>query len=285
MGSELISHHLIVGGREVTLLEGPAGWGELSLVAGYPCSPEAARRAAEEAATVGFPAPVRRAVMVNALVAGLPIDAFALAGYPAIKIKIKSLADVDLVAQVRDLVGPGPALRVDANGAFSVETAQAVAEQLAFLGVELFEQPVASLEDLATVRRSSPIPIAADEAVRTVADAQRLRALGAADVLVLKVAPLGGVRAALEIAEVAGVPALVSSMMETSVGVSAGLALAAALPELAYPCGLATVAALPEDVVARRLLPEHGVLRLRNIVPDADLLERYSAAANQAAIS
>ena len=145
MGSELISHHLIVGGREVTLLEGPAGWGEISLVAGYPCSPEAARRAAEEAATVGFPAPVRRAVMVNALVAGLPIDAFALAGYPAIKIKIKSLADVDLVSQVRDLVGPGPALRVDANGAFSVETAQAVAEQLAFLGVELFEQPVASL--------------------------------------------------------------------------------------------------------------------------------------------
>ncbi len=285
MRAELAEHHLVVGGRAVTLLEGPAGWGEISLVPDYPCAPDAARRAAREAAEIGFPPPVRTAVMVNALVTGPDFVAAALAGFPAVKVKMTTPAAVALVAQVRAAVGPGVAIRVDANGSLDVETALQVAQQLSLLGVELFEQPVASLSDLAVVRKRSPIPIAADESVRSEADARALRELEAADVLILKVQPLGGVRAALTIAEIAGVPAIVTSMMETSVGVAAGLALAAALPELAYPCGLATVADLSEDIVNKRLLPERGIMRVRKIIPDADLLARYSVAANHSVIS
>ena len=121
------------------------------------------------------------------------------------------------------------------------------------------------------------MPLAADEAVRTVEDAQRLRALDAADALVLKVQPVGGVRAALDLVEVAGVPALATSMLETSVGVAAGLALAAALPGLRFACGLATVAGRATDVTLDPLLPADGRLRVRSVEPDRALLARYAA--------
>jgi O-succinylbenzoate synthase len=137
---------------------------------------------------------------------------------------------------------------------------------------------VATLDDLARVRRRVEVPVAADECIRTRDDAARLRTLDAADVIVLKQQPLGGVRAALEIAATAGVPAVVSSMMETSVGIAAGLALAAALPELPYACGLATLAGLPGDVTGDPLLPVDGVLRVRQVTPDAELVARYQDA-------
>jgi O-succinylbenzoate synthase len=148
--------------------------------------------------------------------------------------------------------------------------------RLAAFDLEYVEQPVASLADLAAVRRRVDVPIAADECIRSLDDARALRARNAADVIVLKQQPLGGVRAALAVAEAAGVPAVVSSMMETSVGIAAGVALAAALPELPYACGLATLAALPGDVTHAPLAPVDGVLPVRAVVPDADLLARYS---------
>src|SRR6185369_15727699 len=141
--------------------------------------------------------------------------------------------------------------------------------------LEYVEQPVATLDDLARVRRRVTVPVAADECVRTLDDARRLKALGAADVIVLKQQPLGGMRAALDIADAAGVPAVVSSMMETSVGIAAGVALAAALPELPYACGLATLGALPGDVTRTPLVPVDGALPVRVVAPDADLLARY----------
>jgi O-succinylbenzoate synthase len=125
------------------------------------------------------------------------------------------------------------------------------------------------------VRRRVAVPIAADECVRSIDDARRLRALGAADAIVVKQQPLGGVRAAMAIAEAAGVPAIVSSMLETSVGLAAGFALAAALPELPYACGLATLAFIDGDVASDPLRPEDGVLRARAVVPDPDLIARY----------
>ena len=123
---------------------------------------------------------------------------------------------------MRDAVGPRVAVRVDANGAWDVDTAVHMIGLLARYDLEYVEQPVASLDDLARVRRRVDVPIAADECIRSLDDARRLRALDAADVIVLKQQPLGGVRAALEVAEAAGVPAVVSSMMETSVGIAAG---------------------------------------------------------------
>lgn len=267
-----------LGDRDVTLFAGPAGWGESSPLPGYPCDPAQARRAAMEAAVDGFPTPVRSDVPVNALVQDASFDPTDLVGFGTVKVKMRDPADVALVARVRDVVGPTIALRADANGAWDVDTAVGVAVRLSALDVELLEQPVATLDDLAAVRRRSPIPIAADECVRTVADAQRLHSLDAADVLVLKVQPLGGVRSALEIAEAARVPAIPTSMMDTSVGLAAGLALACALPDLPFACGLATASLLAHDVTHDPLVPHDGRLVLRAIVPDPEILARYSVA-------
>jgi O-succinylbenzoate synthase len=260
-------HRVRVGAREVTLLEGPAGWGEWSPLAGYPCDPEVCRQAAVEAATLGFPPAVRSEVPVNALVDG-PFLVQDVRGFPAVKVKVRSVADVALLSAVRDAVGPTVKLRIDANGAWDVDTAIEMIERCARYDLELVEQPVASIDDLARVRRSVRVPIAADECIRTIDDARRLRALEAADVIVVKQQPLGGVRAALAVVEAAGVPAIVTSMMETSVGISAGLALAAALPELLYACGLGTASLLDADVTSDPLVPIDGVVRVRSVVPD-----------------
>ncbi len=273
----LTEHHLHIGDRRVILLEGPAGWGEWSPLPGYPCEPARCWRAAREAAQDGFPPAVRDAVPVNALVDG-PFSVFDLRAYPAVKVKVRDARGVALVAAVREAVGPATRLRVDVNGRWDVDTAVDLIGRLSVYDLEYVEQPVMTLDDLARVRRRVSVPVAADECVRSVADARRLRALDAADVVVLKQQPLGGVRAALEVAEAAGVPAVVTSMMETSVGIGAGLALAAALPELPYACGLATAPFLAGDVVLTPLVPGARGMPVRAVVPDPSLLARYSDA-------
>jgi o-succinylbenzoate synthase len=273
--------HLQLAGRDVTLVEGPAGWGEYSPLPGYPCDPVMARRAAIESALDGWPPAVRDSVPVNALVDGPGFDPVDLVGYPAVKVKVRTSDDLRLVAAVRDAVGPRVGLRIDANGSWDPETAVALIGEFARYDLEYVEQPVASLDDLARVRRRVAVAIAADECVRSVADAERLRTLDAADVLVVKVQPLGGVRGALAVAEAAGVPVVPTSMMETSVGIAAGLALAAALPELAYACGLATAALLGADVTRAPLVADHGRLQVRAVTPDPDLLERYTVSSQE----
>ena len=273
------------GHREATLVEGPSGWGECSPLPGYPCSLEWAEAAAHEAAFGTWPAAVRDEVVVNALVAAADPDRAAAeaadavaAGYTCVKVKVRA-GGVDAIAAVRAAVGPAVAVRVDANGAWDIEGAVAAITRLRRFDVEYVEQPVASLDDLAAVRRRVDVPVAADECVRHVDDARRLAARQAADLIVLKVQPLGGVRAALEIADAAQVPAVVTSMLETSVGLAAGLALAAALPDLPYACGLGTAALLADDVVADPLLPRNGRLAVRRPAPDPARLARYRVAA------
>jgi O-succinylbenzoate synthase len=268
-------HRLRLGERDVTLLEGPAGWGEVSPLAGYPADPARCRAAAEAAATHEMPPVARDAVPVNALVDG-PFLVQDVLGYPAVKVKVRDLAGVALVRAVREAVGPRVGLRVDANGAWDVDTAVAMIRRLAAFDLEYVEQPVPTLDDLARVRRRVDVRVAADECIRSLADARRLRALDAADVVVLKQQPLGGVRAALAIAEAAGVAAVVSSMMETSVGIAAGVALAAALPELPFACGLATLGALAGDVTHEPLVAVDGAVPVRRVVPAPDLLARYA---------
>jgi O-succinylbenzoate synthase len=119
--------------------------------------------------------------------------------------------------------------------------------------------------------------VAADESIRRAEDPYEVARLDAADIAVLKVQPLGGVRACLEIAERIGLPIVVSSALETSVGIAAGVALAAALPELPYACGLATVQLLEDDVTSEPLLPVDGMLPVRRVVPDPVALERTAA--------
>jgi o-succinylbenzoate synthase len=290
------------------LVEGPAGWGEFSPLPGYPCDPARCEEAAREAALVGWPAAVRAEVPVNALVpavnaamaAGLAAEALA-AGITTVKVKVgggprsgvtrmatpssaqmvevsRGLAeDIDRVAAVREALGPAGRIRLDANGVWDVDTAVNALERLAAFGLELVEQPVADLEDLARVRRRVAVPVAADESIRTLDDARRLAALDAADAIVVKVQPFGGVRAALGVIEAAGVPAIVSSLYETSIGLAAGVALAAALPELPYACGLGTATLLAGDVVADPLVPQGGVLPVRRPEPDPVLLSRWGA--------
>ena len=266
--------------RTVTLLEGPAGWGEWSPLPGYPSDPAVCRRAAEEAATTPWPPAVRTRVRVNALVPAVTAGTAAALAAGLVDVKVKvgvdiASAEVDRVAAVRDAIGPSGRLRVDANGAWGVDQAVAMIGRLAPFDIELVEQPVASLEDLAAVRRQVDVPVAADECVRDLDDARRLAALGAADALVVKVQPLGGLTATLRVMEAAGVAVIVSSMYETSVGLSAGLALAAALDDLPYACGLGTAGLLAADVVTDPLLAVDGWLSLRRPVPDPGLLARY----------
>ena len=250
--------------RRATLLHGEA-WGEMSPLPGYDCEPEAARMAATEAAFGEWPAPIRTSIPVNALVDSDVIDAEALRGYSTIKIKVGDAGDIDRVARVRDVVGASVALRVDANGAWDEATAIERIAAMARFDLEYAEEPVHGLDALARVRRAVDVPIAADESIRGLTDALTVRARDAVDLIVLKVQPCGGVHEALRWADAAGVPAVVTSMMETSIGIRAGVALAAALPELPYACGLATATALVHDAVVDPLVALDGAIPVRDV--------------------
>jgi O-succinylbenzoate synthase len=265
--------------REGVLLRGPAGWGEFSPFWDYGAAESAAwLRAAREAAYDGWPAPLRTSVPVNVTVPAVgPERAAAIVrasgGCRTAKVKVaepgQTLDDDEArVEAVRDAIGPDGRVRIDVNGAWDVDAAVAAIRRLATYELEYVEQPCATVEDLSAVRRRVDVPIAADESIRRSEDPLRVAALEAADIAVLKVQPLGGVRACLRIVDQIGLPAVVSSALETSVGVAAGLALAAALPELPYACGLSTVQLLAGDVVADPLLPVDGALAVRRPEPD-----------------
>jgi O-succinylbenzoate synthase len=278
--------------RVGVLLRGPAGWGEFSPFPEY--GPDYAARwldAAIEAATVAFPDPVRTSVPVNTTVPA--VDAATAAalvagsGCSTAKVKVAEAgqdlaADVERVAAVRDVLGPGGRIRVDANAAWDVETAVMAIARLGRFDLEYVEQPCATLDELAEVRRRSTVPIAADESIRTAADPITAVMAGAVDVIVVKVQPLGGVGRALEVAEAAGVPVVVSSALETSVGLAAGVALAAALPDLPYACGLGTGTLLAGDVTNAPLVPANGVIDVRRVEPDAALLDQFALGPDEA---
>lgn len=273
--------------REGVLFRGPSGWAEFSPFADYSpleCVPWLA--AAREAAFGTWPAAVRTHVPVNCTVPAVGPERAAeivRAGHGCTTAKVKvaergqDLAeDLARVEAVRDALGPGGRVRVDANGAWDVDTAVTAIRRLdgAAGGLEYVEQPCAAVEDLALVRRRVEVPVAADESIRRVDDPYRVAKLEAADVAVLKVQPIGGVAACLRIAEDLGLPVVVSSAVETSVGLAAGVALAAALPELPYACGLGTVRLLTRDVVDHSLSPIDGRIRVDRPEP---ALERLTA--------
>ena len=268
--------------REGLLLRGDAGWGEWSPFWDYDdaeCRPWLA--AALEAADLGWPAPRRRSVPVNVTVPAVgPVRAADLvrasSGCRTAKVKVAEpgqdeAADLARVEAVRDALGPAGRIRVDANGAWDVDTAvrQVTLLDQAAKGLEYVEQPCRTVEELAQVRRRVDVPVAADESIRRADDPFRVARLEAADVAVLKVQPLGGVAACLRIAEQIGLPVVVSSALETSVGIAAGVALAAALPELPYACGLATLQLLDGDVATQPLTVIAGALPVLRPEPDA----------------
>lgn len=269
---------------------GSAGWAEWSPFLDYGGAELVPwLRAADEAANLGWPEPVRDRIEVNATVPAVgPDRARAIAagsGCRTAKVKVaesgQTLAD-DLarVEAVRDALGPAGRIRVDANGGWSVDAAARALRELDRFELEYAEQPCRTVEELAELRRDlrgTGILIAADESIRRAEDPYRVAELGAADIAVLKVQPLGGVRAALRIAERIGLPVVVSSALETSVGIRAGLALAAALPSLPYACGLNTVSLLADDLVPEPLIAAGGWLPVSDLGPDPDRLERLAA--------
>jgi O-succinylbenzoate synthase len=279
--------------REALLLPGPLGWGEFGPFPEYGDA-EASRwlSAAIEAGWHGFPAPRRTSIPVNATVpavaAGRVPEILARFGrVDAVKVKVAERGqtlddDAARVAAVRAAL-PDAAIRIDANGGWDVPQAVAALTRLADVGLEYAEQPVPEIDGLAEVRRrlraaGIPVLIAADESVRKEEDPLKVARAGAADLVVIKAAPLGGVQRALDIVAQAGLPAVVSSALDTSVGIRAGLALAASLPELPYACGLGTVSLLAADVTTDSLVPDDGAIRVRDVAADPGLLAELAAA-------
>ncbi len=273
--------------REGALIEGSAGWGEFSPFAGY--GPRECARwlaCALEAAQASWPAPVRDRIPVNVTVPAVgPGQAHAIvaaSGCRTAKVKVAergqpAAADVARVEAVRDALGPQGRIRVDANGAWDVDQAERALRELSRFGLEYAEQPCATLDELARLRRRVDVPVAADESIRRAEDPMAVRAAGAADIVVLKAQPLGGVRAALRIAGMCGLPAVVSSAVETSVGLAAGVALAACLPSLPYACGLATMSLLAGDVTGEPLAESGGTLPVRRPALAAERLAAWEA--------
>ncbi|MEQ7125458.1 o-succinylbenzoate synthase [Actinopolymorpha sp. B11F2] len=276
--------------REGLLVQGPGGWAEFSPFWDYDhatCVPWL--RAAREAAYDIWPKPLRDRIPVNCTVPAVdPARARAVVaasnGCRTAKVKVAEPGqtehdDLARVEAVREALGPDGHIRVDANGAWDVDTAVTMIGRLdkEARGLEYVEQPCASVEDLAKVRRKVGVPIAADESIRRAEDPYRVARLDAADVAVLKVQPLGGIRAALRIVEQIGLPVVVSSALETSIGLATGVALAAALPDLPYACGLATTQLLSADVVADSFVPVDGALSVVRPGPDPDLLGAVAA--------
>ena len=279
--------------REAMLLRGPSGWGEWAPFLEY--GPRESGRwlvsAVQDAWGPPWPPPVRAVVAVNAIIPAVePAAAAAIlhqsGGCRTAKVKVAQAGqhlddDIARVAAVRsalDDAGPGGRLRVDANGGWTVEQARVALAELAVFGLEYVEQPCPTLAEQARLRRLIEVPLAADEGVRKADDPRRVAGLAeAADLVVLKVAPLGGVVAALEVAAACGLPVVVSSALDTSVGLAAGVALAAALPELPYACGLGSGRLLRGDVVLQRLLPHQGLLAVGRPEPDENLLAEHAA--------
>jgi O-succinylbenzoate synthase len=271
--------------REAVLIEGPAGWGEFSPFSDYP--PGVTTRwlaAALEQACADLPSPKRSRVPVNVTVPAVsPTIAAAMvseSGASTAKVKIadpgQDAADDEArVAAVREVLGDSGKLRVDVNASWDLETAVSRLERLSRFDLEYAEQPVATVAEMAELRKRVDVPLAVDELVRQSPRPLQVIEEGCADVLVLKVQPMGGVSRVMDLASRSPVPVVISSALETSVGIYPGLLAASLLDELPYACGLGTVTLLEGDVTSDPLIPKDGTLEVRRPIPDPDLLERW----------
>jgi O-succinylbenzoate synthase len=179
------------------------------------------------------------------------------------------------VAAVREVLGDSGKLRVDVNASWDLETAVSRLERLSRFDLEYAEQPVATVAEMAELRKRVDVPLAVDELVRQSPRPLQVIEEGCADVLVLKVQPMGGVSRVMDLASRSPVPVVISSALETSVGIYPGLLAASLLDELPYACGLGTVTLLEGDVTSDPLIPKDGTLEVRRPIPEPDLLERW----------
>lgn len=280
-----------VGGVAVCagmLIEGPQGWGEFSPPPGAD-----ARRAgryltaAIEVGTVGWPDPQRGRVPVAVSVPAVDPDRahriVTESGCRTAAVQVDGPLEADLrrLEAVRDALGPSGSIRCDANARWDVDTAVSVIAALdrAAGGLEFVEQPCAALEDVAAVRRRVGVRIAVDQSIRDAAEPLRLPLADCADIAVLHVGALGGVRRALRVAESTDLPCVVAGGLETSIGIAGGLALAGVLPDTGFASALGGARLLSGDVVsdARSLIVIDGYLPVAPMppAPSAERLERF----------
>jgi O-succinylbenzoate synthase len=284
--------------REALLLRGPAGWTEFSPFVEY----EDAEAAAWLAAALDFgwrepelPTNAPTRIRVNATLPAVDPDRVedVLGRFPGcrtIKVKVAEAGqplsdDVARVSNARDFLGPDGRIRVDANGGWNLDEAEHAIHALAEFDLEYVEQPCATVDELAQIRKRVKymgIPIAADESVRKAEDPIAVARAKAADILIIKAQPLGGIERAMKIIDEAGLPVVISSALDTSVGLSMGAYLAASVPGgLAYDCGLATAALLAADITDQPLLPTDGAIDVRRIEVSTTLLDRHAANAER----
>lgn len=271
--------------REVALIDGPAGWGEFGAFVEYG-APEAAAWLAAGIEAAYRPAPVvrRDRIPINATVPAVPAAQVpeVLARFPGARTAKVKVAEpgqtlADDVARVNAVRAQVPVVRVDANGGWTLPQAVEAAAALTADGpLEYLEQPCSTVDELAALRRQVSVPIAADESIRKASDPLRVVRARAADVAVLKVAPLGGVARMLDIATQIDIPVVVSSALDSAVGIARGLLAAAVLPELEHACGLGTGGFFVEDV-AEVPAPVDGYLPVETVVPDPDRLSALAA--------
>lgn len=254
-----------------------------------PASTEPGRPTARTSVPVNATLPARPVAEVESILAR-----FGAVGTVKAKVAENGIASLpEDLARLRELrrLRPDVELRLDANAKYTLAEALDAAEAFAGFGLQYFEQPVPGVEDLARLReelaaRGLPVRLAADESIRKAEDPLRVAGLGAAEVVIVKVQPLGGVAAARRIVAESGLPAVVSSALESSVGLAAGAQLAASLPVTAASrevlgempaCGLGTARLFAEDVVADGLVPTDGRIPVTRIAPDPQRLRALDA--------
>ncbi|CAB4340634.1 unannotated protein [freshwater metagenome] len=275
--------------REVALMQGPQGWGEFSPFLEYDDNESRPWLAsAIDAATVARPARYRDAIAVNGIIPELndkkEIESLmrTFSGAKTFKVKVGNNLTEDVIRVARVFSNaPKAAIRIDVNGLWSVEEAlthlYAYYEEIG--PFQYVEQPCATVEELRELKRKIKIPlrIAADEVIRKAPDPFAVDLTDAADVVMLKVQPLGGIQRCLDIANHHGLPVVVSSALESAIGIEYGLDLAASISDLTFDCGLATGSLLASDVAAHEI--SDGKITLGQISPHFDGLdvspERY----------
>ena len=275
-----------INSREAFIFRGSQGWSEFSPFIEYGALESSHWLAAAiEGAYKPWPKLKRKSIAINATLPRIPAEKVStfLNNYPGcttIKMKVNDFeSDADRLEAVLDIL-PDAKIRLDVNGGWTLAEARGYLHDyfMRFGHVfEYIEQPCESLDDLATLKSEVPMKIAVDETIRKFIGSDFTSVAQIADVVVMKWAPSGGIAAAQKIISDIGLPAVISSAIDTGIGISHGLALAASLDSLEYACGLGTTALLVEDIATISMRPVDGLMHVDRAEPNLELLDKYQA--------
>jgi O-succinylbenzoate synthase len=263
--------------REVALFQGECGWGEFSPFLEYDDAESAPWLAcAIEAATQPKPQIFRTEVAVNGTIPALNdkeelervVNSFPDVSTFKVKAGMNAQVDVARINTIRSL-RPHAKIRIDANGLLSVEQAVSLLQLVG--DIEYIEQPCATIQELRELKKRIDVKIVGDEVLRKAKDPFAIDLTGAVDYLMLKVQPLGGIKRAHQLAQHHKLPVVVSSALESSVGINYGLILAASFEDMNFDCGLGTGSLLAKNVAQLPIVD--GKIQISDVVPNLDGLD------------